>query len=100
MIFPFEVGKKDGYVNVIGGPEPTGRISHFPEETSVGKNVSSYKFEKRKKEIARQKKQEEKRQRQMQKKQEKQPDSSSLPASELNPETTPPLVPPEPPQAD
>jgi hypothetical protein len=38
----------------------------------VEKNPASYKFEKRKKEIARQKKQEEKRQRQLEKKQEKQ----------------------------
>jgi len=37
----------------------------------MGKNPASYKFEKRKKEIARQKKQEEKRQRQIEKKQEK-----------------------------
>jgi hypothetical protein len=37
----------------------------------MGKNSASYKFEKRKKEIARQKKQEEKRQRQLEKKQEK-----------------------------
>jgi hypothetical protein len=37
----------------------------------MGKNPASYKFEKRKKEIARQKKQEEKRQRQLEKKQEK-----------------------------
>jgi hypothetical protein len=41
------------------------------EETKMGTNPASYKFEKRKKEIARQKKQEEKRQRQIQKKQEK-----------------------------
>ena len=34
----------------------------------MGKNAASYKFEKRKKEIARQKKQEEKRQRQLEKK--------------------------------
>ena len=53
------------------------------------KNPASYKFEKRKKEIARQKKQDEKRQRQLEKKQEKQgdsplasPDSSSLLPSE------------------
>jgi hypothetical protein len=38
----------------------------------VEKNSASYKFEKRKKEIARQKKQEEKRQRQLDKKQGKQ----------------------------
>ena len=37
----------------------------------MGKNSGAYKFEKRQKEIARQKKQEEKRQRQQQKKQEK-----------------------------
>ena len=41
------------------------------EEWVMGKNPASYKFEKRKKEIARQKKQEEKRQRQIEKKQEK-----------------------------
>ena len=41
------------------------------EESIMGKNPASYKFEKRKKEIARQKKQEEKRQRQLEKKQEK-----------------------------
>ena len=40
----------------------------------MGKNSASYKFEKRKKEIARQKKQEEKRKRQMEKKQGKQED--------------------------
>ena len=40
------------------------------------KNPATYKFEKRKKEIARQKKQEEKRQRQLEKKQEKEGDSS------------------------
>jgi hypothetical protein len=38
----------------------------------VGKNSASYKFEKRKKEIARQKKQEDKRKRQQEKKQGKQ----------------------------
>ena len=37
----------------------------------MGKNSGSYKFEKRRKELARQKKQEEKRQRQIQKKQDK-----------------------------
>jgi hypothetical protein len=42
----------------------------------VEKNPASYKFEKRKKEIARQKKQEEKRQRQLEKKQEKEGDAS------------------------
>jgi len=41
----------------------------------VGKNSASYKFEKRKKEIARQKKQEEKRERQLKKKQGKQDDA-------------------------
>lgn len=44
----------------------------------MGKNTSSYKFEKRKKEIARQKKQEEKRQRQLQKKQQKQLEEPSI----------------------
>ena len=42
------------------------------------KNSASYKFEKRKKEIARQKKQEEKRQRQIEKKQGKQEDASLI----------------------
>ncbi len=60
----------------------------------MGKNASSYKFEKRKKEIARQKKQEEKRQRQMQKRQEKQSEESSLPPGEISPEA-PPLAQPE-----
>ena len=41
----------------------------------MGKNAASYKFEKRKKEIARQKKQEEKRQRQLEKKSGKQEDA-------------------------
>ena len=41
------------------------------EELVMGKNPASYKFEKRKKEIARQKKQEDNRQRQLEKKQEK-----------------------------
>jgi hypothetical protein len=60
----------------------------------VVKNPASYKFEKRKKEIARQKKQEEKRQRLLQKKQEKDgdlpltsPDGSPiLPLEEANTE--------------
>ena len=42
------------------------------------KNPASYKFEKRKKEIARQKKQEEKRQRQIEKKQGKQDEAPSV----------------------
>ena len=42
------------------------------------KNSASYKFEKRKKEIARQKKQEEKRQRQIEKKQGKQDEAPSV----------------------
>jgi hypothetical protein len=49
----------------------------------VGKNAASYKFEKRKKEIARQKKQEEKRQRHLEKKQEKPENPQSPPADEL-----------------
>jgi hypothetical protein len=44
----------------------------------VEKNPASYKFEKRKKEIARQKKQEEKRQRQIDKKQGKQEETPSV----------------------
>jgi len=43
----------------------------------MGKNSASYKFEKRKKEVARQKKQEVKRQKHLEKKQEK-PDSEPL----------------------
>jgi hypothetical protein len=50
----------------------------------VGKNPASYKFEKRKKEIARQKKQEEKRQRQLEKKSGK-PDDTPL----ISPDGTP-----------
>ena len=42
------------------------------------KNSASYKFEKRKKEIARQKKQEEKRKRQLEKKQGKQEETSLI----------------------
>jgi hypothetical protein len=55
----------------------------------VGKNVASYKFEKRKKEIARQKKQEEKRQRLLQKKQDKLGDIPSTSPDE------PPVIHPE-----
>jgi hypothetical protein len=44
----------------------------------VEKNSASYKFEKRKKEIARQKKQEDKRKRQLEKKQGKQEDAPLL----------------------
>jgi hypothetical protein len=44
----------------------------------VEKNSASYKFEKRKKEIARQKKQEDKRKRQQEKKQEKHDDASLI----------------------
>jgi hypothetical protein len=72
----------------------------FPEETPVGKNSSSYKFEKRKKEIARQKKQEEKRQRQMQKRQEKNSEETAMPLGDAVPEQTPPIIPPESPEAD
>lgn len=44
----------------------------------MGKNSGAYKFEKRQKELARQKKQEEKRQRHQEKKKEKKEDSSLL----------------------
>jgi len=60
----------------------------------VGKNAASYKFEKRKKEIARQKKQEDKRKRQLEKKQGKleekpliSPDGTPItPLEEIDPE--------------
>jgi hypothetical protein len=60
----------------------------------VGKNTSSYKFEKRQREIARQKKQEEKRQRQQLKKQEKQHEEPATSLDNIGPE---PSVPPTPP---
>lgn len=66
----------------------------------MGKNVSSYKFEKRKKEIARQKKQEEKRQRQLQKKQEKQPEDLSTPSDGIGAKSETPPVTPEKPSVD
>lgn len=61
----------------------------------MGKNAASYKFEKRKKEIARQKKQEEKRQRLIQKKQEKLGGVPSTPLDE-SPITLPEETPTEP----
>lgn len=48
----------------------------------MGKNTASYKFEKRKKELARQKKQEEKRRRHLERKQEKPEDSQTNSADE------------------
>jgi hypothetical protein len=50
------------------------------------KNTGSYKFEKRKKEIARQKKQEEKRRRHLEKKQEKLEGTESAPVDESSPQ--------------
>jgi hypothetical protein len=52
----------------------------------MGKNAASYKFEKRKKELARQKKQEEKRQRHLEKKQEKSENPQSNPVDESLPD--------------
>jgi hypothetical protein len=68
---------------------------------NMGKNAASYKFEKRKKEIARQKKQEEKRQRHLDKvkgKDEDLPQASPdippiTPSEELNNEPQPPQAP-------